>query len=144
MNSSYIMVNRFVLVLRNMPALAGTEVVAAYESDLKPYPIEKPIAAIALKTCKFSDKLPVVQPDGTQALSNSRTLETVFKITIYTPYEDGHTAPYGIADHIYTALLFQSTFDIFDTVFYDLNYVRDCHALVLETEFTMRQVVEET
>lgn len=138
MTVAYTLIKQLLFILKEDAFYKDMELVAAYENEIKPYPVTKPILAFAIQSQKIGDRLIDVAADGTQTLSHRRPIETTCKVSIFVPYESGTREPYRIADHLYSFLLFQGSLDAPDCRYADCNYVRDCGALVLHTQFTVR------
>ena len=138
MNVPHTFIGKIILAVGNDPFFENITLTTAYENDIKPYPVTQPIIAFAVDKVTVGDRLVEIGADGAQTVSNTRVLECVIKASIFVPYDSGAEEVYRLADYLYSMLLFQSNFDIPITHFYDSNYVRECGALVLETDFTLR------
>lgn len=143
MNSAPIFIKKIIKTLKINPLFENIELVAAYENEIKPYPVTHPILAFAVQSETVSDRLIDIATDGSQTQSNRRKVETVFKVSVFVPYESGTVEAYRMADYLYSTLLFQTTLPIVGCKYADCNYVRDCGALVLDTTFTMCTEVSE-
>ena len=64
--------------------------------------------------------------------------DTVIKTSIFVPYESGALTCFEIFDRVFTKLLFSSSMKIVSSHCYNSSYVRDCGALVLTADFTIR------
>lgn len=138
MNYASTLIKKILPVLKNDTFYEGMELVAAYENDIKPYPVEHPIIAFAVDAQTAGECLMDVAADGTQTQSKRREIETTYKISIFVPYESGARAAFRIADYLHGYLLFRTELGIVGSKYADCNYVRDCGALVLHTTFTVR------
>lgn len=143
MNTATVFIGNLLRVLKENAFFSDMDLVAAYENEIKPYPVTRPILAFSVQSQSVGDRLIDIAADGAQTKSNRRTVETVFKVSIFVPYESGTREAYHIADYLYSTLLFQTTFSIVACKYADCNYVRDCGALVLNTTFTMRLEMSE-
>lgn len=143
MTVSYMLVKQLLFLLKEDAFYKEMELVAAYENDIKPYPVTHPILAFSIQSQKIGDRLIDVAADGTQTKSYRRTVDTTCKVSIFVPYASGTREAYRIADHLYSFLLFHGSLDVPDCRYADCNYVRDCDALVLHTQFTYRSEQSE-
>ena len=139
MNVPHTFIGKIILAVGNDPFFENITLTTAYENDIKPYPVTQPIIAFAVDKVTVGDRLVEIGADGAQTVSNTRVLECVIKASIFVPYDSGAEEVYRLADYLFSMLLFRSNFYIPATHFYDSNYVRECGALVLETDFTLRQ-----
>lgn len=137
MNLASTMINKMLPVLRNLPDLADVTLTTAYESDIKPYPVTKPILAFSVKKVTAGARQYTVNEDGSEELSKNRQVDAVYKVDIFVPYESGATECFRLFDLLYSYLLFSTDLHITGCHCYDSEYVRDCGALVLETDFTI-------
>lgn len=142
MNLASSIIKKLLPVLRNDAFYEGMELVAAYESDIKPYPVEHPIIALAVDSQTVGERLVDIAADGTQTRSKRREVEVVYKVSIFVPYENGAQSAYRIADYLHGYLLFRTELSIVGSKYADCNYVRDCGALVLHTTFTQRVICD--
>ncbi|MGN0561836.1 MAG: hypothetical protein ACI4K6_03440 [Candidatus Fimenecus sp.] len=143
MNVPHVFIKNIIPVLQNDPFYENVVITTAYENDIKPYPVEKPIIALAMDKHSVGERLITVNEDGSETLSKNRIGESVIKVTFFVPYENGPADCYRLADYLYSYFLFQTELDITGCRFNDCNYVRECGALVLETDFTLRQNLSE-
>ncbi|MCI5738179.1 MAG: hypothetical protein MR290_00100 [Ruminococcus sp.] len=143
MNAPHTFITNIIPVLQNDPYFENATITTAYENDIKPYPVTKPIIALAMDKHTVGERLISVNEDGSETLSKSRIAESVIKVTFFVPYENGAADCYRWADYLYSYFLFRTELDIVGCRLYDCNYVRECGALVLETDFTLRQKVNE-
>lgn len=143
MNTPHVFITNIIPVLQNDPFFETAIITTAYENDIKPYPVEKPIIALAMDKHTVGERLITINEDGSETLSKKRIGESVIKVTFFVPYENGPADCYRWADYLYSYFLFRTELDITGCRFNDCNYVRECGALVLETDFTLRQKVSE-
>ncbi|MGN0519760.1 MAG: hypothetical protein ACI4LB_03385 [Candidatus Fimenecus sp.] len=143
MNVPHVFIKNIIPVLQTDPFYENVVITTAYENDIKPYPVEKPIIALAMDKHSVGERLITVNEDGSETLSKNRISESVIKVTFFVPYENGPADCYRWADYLYSYFLFQTDLDITGCRFNDCNYVRECGALVLETDFTLRQNLSE-
>ena len=137
MISQYAYLRNLIRVLNTGNTFEGATLTMAYENDIKPYPVEKPIIAFLPKKITFGDRLTIVNEDGSETRTKARIGECVFKVTIFVPYESGAEACYHWATALYSHMMFDLEMKIRECQYHDCNYVRDCSAVVLETAFTM-------
>lgn len=143
MNAPHTFITNIIPVLQNDPFFETAIITTAYENDIKPYPVEKPIIALAMDKHTVGERLITINEDGSETLSKKRIGESVIKVTFFVPYENGPADCYRWADYLYSYFLFRTELDITGCRFNDCNYVRECGALVLETDFTLRQNLSE-
>ena len=143
MNTPHTFITNIIPVLQNDPFFETAIITTAYENDIKPYPVEKPIIALAMDKLTVGERLITINEDGSETLSKKRIGESVIKVTFFVPYENGPADCYRWADYLYSYFLFRTELDITGCRFNDCNYVRECGALVLETDFTLRQNLSE-
>ncbi len=142
MNVPHTFIRKIIPVLKNDPFFENVILTTAYENEIKPYPVTQPIIAFAMDKHTVGERQIVVNTDGSQTLSKKRIAESVVKASIFVPYDSGPDEGFRLADYLYTHLLFESELDIIGCRYYDSKYVRECGALVLETDFTLRLVTE--
>ena len=143
MNTPHTFITNIIPVLQNDPFFETAIITTAYENDIKPYPVEKPIIALAMDKHTVGERLITINEDGSETLSKKRIGESVIKVTFFVPYENGPADCYRWADYLYSYFLFRTELDITGCRFNDCKYVRECGALVLETDFTLRQNLSE-
>ncbi|MGN0571393.1 MAG: hypothetical protein ACI4K9_04355 [Candidatus Fimenecus sp.] len=143
MNVSHTFIKKLISVLQKDTFFENITLTTAYENDIKPYPVTQPIIAFAMDKHAVGERQVTIGEDGAETLSENRIAESVIKTTFFVPYDSGADECFRLADYLYSQLLFNSEFDIANCRYYDSNYVRECGALVLETDFTLRQVVSE-
>lgn len=143
MNTPHTFITNIIPVLQNDPFFETAIITTAYENDIKPYPVEKPIIALAMDKHTVGERLITINEDGSETLSKKRIGESVIKVTFFVPYENGPADCYRWADYLYSYFLFRTELDITGCRFNDCNYVRECGALVLETDFTLCQNLSE-
>ncbi len=142
MNVPHTFIKKIIPVIKNDPFYDNVILTTAYENEIKPYPVTQPIIAFAMDKHTVGERQIVVNADGSETLSKKRITESVIKASIFVPYDSGAEEGYRLADYLYSKLLFDSELDIIGCRYYDSNYIRECGALVLETDFTLRVVTE--
>ncbi len=60
--------------------------VVAYENEIKPTPINKPIVAISVKGCEIGEKLSETLDTGEIKVTDKREMNTTLSADIYLPY----------------------------------------------------------
>lgn len=138
-NSSSFLPN-MIKVLKNAPGLEDKNMIVAYENNIKPYPVNEPIIALSYKKITLGDRIVKIQPDGAQVVTKQRPVDIVVRISFFVPYASGPAACFRLFDLVSEAILFISTGSVPATNCYSCQYVRDCGALVLHADFTMREV----
>lgn len=109
----------------------------AYENDIMPTPVTKPIVAFTTDKITIGEPLIRYNPDGSQVISKARVMDTVVKVAIFVPYESGAVKGFSVFDRVFTKLLFTSALNITGAHCYDSNYNKKCSALVLNADFTV-------
>jgi len=143
MNTPHVFIKNLLPVIKNDPFYGNIILTTAYENEIKPYPVTQPIIAFAMDKFTVGERQIVVNTDGSQTLSKKRITESVIKVSIFVPYDSGAEECFRLADYLYTHLLFEGELNITGCRYYDSNYVRECGALVLETDFTLRVITDK-
>lgn len=115
--------------------------VVAYENEIKPTPLNKPIVAISVKACEIGDKLSEALETGEVKTTNKREMKTTLSADIYLPYSQGGSAGHKIFDRIATYLLFTKKHNISKTVCYNTDYDSNCEAIILRTHFIFNNTI---
>ena len=115
--------------------------VVAYENEIKPTPLTKPIAALSVKSCEIGDKLTKTLDTGEIVVTNSRKMNTVLSIDIYLPYSMGGSEGHKIFDRLATYFLFTGSYTVTQIVCGDADYDKDCQAIIVRTKFTFSNTV---
>lgn len=115
--------------------------VVAYENEIKPTPVNKPIVAISVKACEIGDKLQETLETGEIKTTNKREMKTTLSADIYLPYSQGGSAGHKIFDRIATYLLFTKKHNISKSVCYNTDYDSDCEAIILRTHFIFNNTI---
>ena len=115
--------------------------VVAYENEIKPTPLEKPIVAISVKGCEIGEKLTETLDTGEIKVTNRREMNTTLSADIYLPYSMGGSAGHKIFDRIATYLVFTKKHNISKSVCYNTDYDSDCEAIILRTHFIFNNTI---
>ena len=115
--------------------------VVAYENEIKPTPLEKPIVAISVKGCEIGEKLTETLDTGEIKVTNRREMNTTLSADIYLPYSMGGSAGHKIFDRIATYLLFTKKHSISKSVCHNTDYDSNCEAIILRTHFIFNYTV---
>ncbi len=142
MNMASITIKNMLTVLKELPSFKNVTLTTAYESDIKPYPVTQPILAFSVKKITVGERQIIVHEDGSEELSKNRKVDAVYKVDIFVPYDSGATECFRLFESLYSYLLFSTELSISNCHCYDSEYVRDCGALVLETDFTLSAVID--
>lgn len=143
MNLTSTILRNLLELIKAEPFFSDMDMVLAYETEIKPYPVTRPILAFSVQSQSVGARLMDIGTDGTQTQSNRRIVKPVYKVSIFVPYASNSNAAYRIADYLYSFLLFRTKLPIIACNYTECNYVRDCDALVLNTTFTVQQEVKE-
>lgn len=115
--------------------------VVAYENEIKPTPVLKPIAAVSVKGCEIGEKMKKTLDTGEIIETDSRKMNTTVSVDIYLPYSMGGSAGHRIFDRIATYFLFTKNYNIIKSVCYNTDYDSNCEALILRTNFVFNNTV---
>ncbi|MBR5321835.1 MAG: hypothetical protein IKU41_08365 [Clostridia bacterium] len=115
--------------------------VVAYENEIKPTPLNKPIVAISVKGCEIGEKLTETLENGEITVTNKRDMKTTLSADIYLPYSMGGSNGHKIFDRIATYLLFTKKHNISKSVCYNTDYDSNCEAIILRTHFVFNNTV---
>ena len=138
MNFSTTMLPLLILAIKQDPNFENATVTAAYENDIKPYPVTKPIVAMSVDKEVIGSRIVTVAENGERTLSKQRQIDLTFKVSIFAPYESGADTCFSMFENMSTMLMFNDAFNIVNGRCFDCKYVRDCNALQLDAEFTWR------
>ncbi len=116
-------------------------VVVAYENEIKPTPISKPIVAVSVKGCEIGEKLTQTLDNGEIQETNNRQMNTTLSVDIYLPYSMGGSEGHKIFDKIATFFLFTKNHNISKSVCYGTDYDSNCEAIVLRTYFVFSNTI---
>ncbi len=115
--------------------------VVAYENEIKPTPVNKPIVAISVKGCEIGAKVTETLDTGEITETNKREMSTTLSADIYLPYSMGGSTGHKIFDRIATYFLFTKKYDISKSVCYNTDYDSNCEAIILRTHFIFNNTV---
>ena len=115
--------------------------VVAYENEIKPTPVNKPIVAISVKACEIGNNLQETLETGEIKTTNKREMKTTLSADIYLPYSQGGSAGHKIFDRIATYLLFTKKHNISKSVCYNTDYDSNCEAIILRTHFIFNNTI---
>ncbi len=115
--------------------------VVAYENEIKPTPVNKPIVAISVKGCDIGTKLTETLDTGEVTETNNREMNTTLSADIYLPYSMGGSAGHKLFDRIATYLLFTKDYNISKSVCYEADYDSTCEAIILRTYFIFNNTI---
>lgn len=115
--------------------------VVAYENEIKPTPVNKPIIAISVKGCEIGEKLTETLTTGEIKVTDKREMNTTLSADIYLPYSMGGSAGHKIFDRIATYFLFTKKYEISKSVCYNADYDSNCEAIILRTHFIFNNTV---
>lgn len=110
--------------------------VMAYENEIKPTPLEKPICAISVKKVRIGERDTKTLDTGEIIELKQRHIYTTLSIDIYLPYSMGGIEAHRLFDRIATYLVFERECNITEGFCTDTDYDKSCQALVLRSQFT--------
>lgn len=138
MNISTVMVKKLVSFIKADEFYENVTVTAAYDNDIKPYPVTKPIMAISVDHIVVGDRQEAIAEDGKRSVSNQRQIDATFKFSIFVPYESGAEECFKLFDRLFTVFLFNGDFGVVGGRCSGCKYVRDCSALQVDAQYTLR------
>lgn len=115
--------------------------VVAYENEIKPTPLTKPIVALSVKKCEIGDLLTETLDTGEIIKTSSRPVKTAVSIDIYMPYSKGGSEGHRLFDKIATFLLFTKKHNISKVICGDADYDKSCQAIVVRSTFVFDKTV---
>lgn len=115
--------------------------VVAYENEIKPTPLTKPIAALSVKRCEIGDLLTETRDNGEIVTTASRPVQTTVSIDIYMPYSKGGSEGHKLFDKIATFILFTKKYAVSKVICGDADYDKSCQAIVLRSTFVFDNTV---
>lgn len=141
MNCTGSLPTEIVAFLNSQNNLSDIIFTVAYENDIKPTPLEKPIVAISIERSSIGARKTIIADDGLSSLTNDRDAAVKIKVGFYVPYSKGANGCYELFDKVMTTLLFTYDKTISAAECANVSYVRDTGGLVLESYFTVTKVV---
>lgn len=115
--------------------------VVAYENEIKPTPIDKPIVALSVKGCEIGERLTETLDTGEIKNTENRQMLTTLSVDIYLPYSKGGSAGHKIFDRIATYFLFVKDLDAAKATCGNTDYDKNSEALVLKTQFVFKHII---
>ncbi len=135
------MVTGIVSNLKSNTSFSDLSFVEAYENEIKPTPLSKPIVAVSVKNCKIGEKIVNVLENGVIEETVSRPMNTTISVDIFLPYTMGGSKGHIIFDRIATYFIFTKKLNIIDAGSSGLEYDKSCEALVLRTYFVINNTI---
>ncbi len=115
--------------------------VVAYENEIKPTPLEKPIVAISIKNCEIGDRQTTTLDTGEVINIDSRPITLTLSTDIYLPYSKGGNEGHKIFDRIAIFLLYTEKLPITKAVCNEADYDSTCQAIIVRTSFTFSSIM---
>ncbi len=134
-------VSEIMASLTSQGQFADLTFVVAYENDIKPIPLDKPIVALSTKGCQVGPKLTETLETGQIISTDKRELDTTMSLDIYMPYSAGGMQAHKIFDRIATYLLFDKKLDITKSTCNETECDKSCQAIVLKSQFVFHNIV---
>ena len=122
------------------PKFNNIDIVMAYESDIKPVPLEKIIVALSVKKCALGDNIIEVAEDGEETVTSNRNVTSTVSANIYIPYSYKAQNGPQVFESIIDVLMASHNRDILSANCYDTNYVRSAQALVTKSDIVFKIV----
>ena len=142
MNINGNFVNFLMTSLSENPSFDDVTFVIAYENEIKPTPLEKPIVALSPKGCTIGNKLSKTNDNGELVTTNQREVKSTVSVDIYLPYSMGGVEGHKLFDRLATNLMFIKDFGIISGSCSAADYDSSCQAIVLKSNFVFLNVVE--
>ena len=136
-NSAQEMVSR----LSKESQFSDLNFVVAYENEIKPTPLDKPIVAVSVKSCEIGDRNNTTLETGEIVDVDTRNINLTLSVDIYLPYSKGGSKGHKIFDRIAIFLLYTEKLPITKAVCYDADYDSTCQAIILRTQFTFSSIM---
>lgn len=115
--------------------------VVAYENEIKPTPVEKPIVAVSVKKCEIGDRLTETLETGEITTTTKRNVNVSVSGDIYLPYSMGGSAGHKLFDRLATFFLFTSNYNVTKVSCSEADYDSNCEAIILRTQFVFNETV---
>lgn len=115
--------------------------VVAYENEIKPTPLDKPIVAVSVKSCEISDKNNTTLETGEIVDIDTRKIILTLSVDIYLPYSKGGSEGHKIFDRIALFLLYTEKLPITKALCYEADYDAACQAIIIRTNFTLSSII---
>ncbi|MCH5192269.1 MAG: hypothetical protein J1F23_08915 [Oscillospiraceae bacterium] len=141
MNSHVNLIDQLIIELMAGAQFKDVSFVVAYENEIKPTPLTKPITALSIKKCEIGDLLTETLDTGEIITTSSRPVKTTVSIDIYMPYSMGGMEGHKLFDKISTFLLFTKKHNISKVICGDADYDKSCQAIVLRSTFVFDNTV---
>ena len=117
--------------------------VLAYQNNIKPTPVTKPIVAVSVKDCQVSERLKETLETGEEMWTNLRNVDTTVSMDVFLPYSSNGIEAVKIYDRIASILLFQLTkYNTLGSTCGPAEYDTSCQAIVVRTTFKIRHTVD--
>lgn len=128
-------VQDIITTLRTSSQFNDINFVLAYENEIKPTPLKKPLVVLSVKSCEIGPKISFVNESGETTETNSRNMNTTLGVDIYLPYSSGGNEGHKIFDRIAAYLIFTKNYKISKAVCDNVNYDLDSQAITLQAYF---------
>lgn len=115
--------------------------VVAYENEIKPTPLDKPIVAVSVKSCEIGDRNTTTLETGEIVNIDNRKISLTLSTDIYLPYSKGGNEGHKIFDRIAIFLLYTEKLPITKAICYDADYDPTCQAIIVRTNFTFSSII---
>lgn len=115
--------------------------VVAYENEIKPTPISKPIVAISVKGCDIGERIEETLDSGEITETVKRNVDTTISVDIYLPYSMGGSDGHKLFDRIATYLLYTKSYDISKAVCNEADYDSSCEAIIIRSQFVFTNII---
>lgn len=129
------------IYLMQQQDMKNTIFTMAYENEIKPTPLEKPIVAICASGTKIGERKTKTANDGSITLTNERDQTLDIKLGFYLPYSAGAVGCYDLFDTVIQKVFTSYNILIESVACGEVNYVRDTGGLVLECTVTLKRTV---
>lgn len=135
-------VSAVISFLTSVEALQGKTIVAAYDSDINPVPLNDGIVSVGINLIEIGETKTITSTSGEITPTTDRNDTVKLKISFFVPYASGCAVAYDLFDKVYTALLFSfSQMKVVKAQCGDVQYNRETQALVCESTITLSGTV---
>lgn len=128
-------------LLSENSGFSDIQFVLAYENDIKPTPLSKPICAVSVRRCEIGDRLKEIISTGEIVTTDKRYCDTVLSADIYMPYSMGGISAHRLFDRIATVLAADKKYALKSASCYEAEYSKASQAIVVKTRFKYRSTI---
>ena len=131
-------VNELVGYLKANQSFKDMDFVTAYENEIKPNPVLRPICAISVEECFISEKLTNTLPSGEIVKTDKRNMELLCSLDFYVPYSMGGNGGHMLFDRVMGFLACDKKYEIVTAKCNNAVYDKLCEAIVLHSQISLK------